>query len=118
MLIGNHIFHLLCTANQLVVLDQLMVEFLSQQEEGISGERGGRAWLKLLEKKLFGISALSELVNATPGELSSFNVGIDESFLLMYLMACQKLLQLCGFKLLKYAALASLNLDTNLVRAQ
>ena len=67
-----------------------------------------------LTKKLFNIFALSELDIATMEELL---VGIDDSFLLMYLMACQKLLQVRGFKWLKYADFASLSFDTNWLRA-
>ena len=64
--------------------------------------------LKHLEKKLFSILALSELVDAATGELSSFKVGINDSFLLMYLMACQKVLQSRGFRRLRYTNFASL----------
>ena len=69
--------------------------------------------MKHLAKKLFNIFALSELDIAIVEELSSFRVGIGDSFLLMYLMACQKLLQVRGFKWLKYADFASLSFDTS-----
>ena len=73
--------------------------------------------VKHLAKKLLNIFALSELDIATMEELSSFRVGIDDSFLLMFLMACQKLLQVCGFKQLKYADIAYLSFDTSWLRA-
>ena len=73
--------------------------------------------MKHLVKKLLNIFALSKLDIATMEELSPFRVGIDHSFLLMYLMACQMLLQVCGFKRLKYADCASLSFDTSWLRA-
>ena len=81
-----------------------------------SSERGGSAWLKHRAKKLLSISSFSELECAIAGELSSFRVGIHDSFLLVYFTAFQNFLQFCRLSWLKYVNFTSLSFVTSLLR--